>query len=190
MELTAKEKNAIYWGGAIKGAIAGIPQGLLLGALGFGLLAGGIYLFGATSLVSTFGTFLFGSVGAATEAIAAGNIGAFIGALNPLTFVALNTVLTLVGNFLTGGNQAVAEAKQAKQNAYLDAKMMQIEGRERQVEQLVTQHLVREHEPAQTPRHVQKILEEGPRVKVEKPSDSHAADVVTDRLESAERTIH
>ena len=200
MELTAKEQNSIYWRGAIDGAIKGIPQGILLGVIGFGLLVGSIYavqaigLAGVTTwMMNGLGGFLF-QQGSYTVAATAGTAvipPAFnLAALSPLPFIALNAVLTIVGNFLTGGTQAVAEAKQQKQNDYLDAKLMQVEGREQQIEQVVSRRLVHEHTPAPTPRHVQHILEEGPRVKVDKPREEHASDIVADRLEAAERTLH
>jgi hypothetical protein len=190
MELDQQTKSGVWWKGAISSALKGIPQGLMLGLIGFAVLTGGIYLFGATSLVGTFGSFLFGSTAAATEAIAAGSIGSFIGALNPLTFVALNTVLTLVGNFLTGGDMAVAKHQQEVDHAKNEVRIRAIEGREKQMEHIVARHLTHDHQPQTTPQHVQQILSEGPRVRVEKPREEHAADIVADRLESAERTLH
>jgi hypothetical protein len=181
MELTAKEQSSVYWRGATQGALSGIVQGLLLGLGGALLLWGLAAAFPALGLVQVFQGFLF--VG---ETAAAG--------INPIGFIALNTALTVVGNFLMGGNQAVAQAKQEKQNAYLDAKLGQIEGRERQMEQVISHHLNdaahHTHAAPQPPRHVQQILEEGPRVRVDKPRESHEADIVSDRLEAAERTIH
>ncbi|MFZ4126072.1 MAG: hypothetical protein ACOYJ2_08420 [Rickettsiales bacterium] len=196
MELTKQERDAIYWRGAIGGAIKGIPQGLMLGALAACVLFGGIYAFGffagpaAAQLAYGFGSFLF-TTGISAGATTLPTIGANIFAVfNPIPVIVLNTVLTAIGNFLSGGDQAVAAAKQQKQNDYLDAKLMQVEGRERQIEQVISQHLAHEPQPLTAPRHVQKILEEGPRIKVEKPRDSHAEDAVTSRLEAAERTIH
>jgi hypothetical protein len=175
MEHAQKSKSAVWWEGATSGALRGIPQGLLLGLGGALLLWGLAAAFPVLGLAEVFQGFLF--VG---ETAAAG--------INPIGFVALNTVLTAVGNFLTGGDIAVNKYQQEIDHARNEQRIHAIEGRERQVEQVVSQHLVHEHHPA--PRHVQKILEGGPRVKVEKSSDNHAADVVTDRLESAERTIH
>ena len=198
-QLDPQTKSSVWWRGAISSAVKGIPQGLLLGLIGFAVLTGGMYLFGATGLVGSFGSFLFGDATAALTAIEGAKIGAFVASLNPLTFVALNTVLTFVGNFLTGGDMAVAKYQQEVDHAKNEVRISAIEGREKHMEQIVSQHISdpvhHQHAQQPTPRHVQQIIEQGPRVKVEKEAHkdiaaSHAADVVTDRLEEAERTIH
>jgi hypothetical protein len=152
MELDSQTLRSVWWKGAISGALKGIPQGLLLGALGFGLIAGGIYLFGATSLVGTFGSFLFGDAAAATAAMTAGNIGSFIGTLSPLTFVVLNTALTVAGNFLTGGQIACNTYKQEAEHQQNAARIRQLEVRTQQLAPDPT-----------TSRTVQAILAQGPR---------------------------
>lgn len=179
----------------------------MLGAIGFGLLVGAIYLMAAIPLTATiglelgkaFGTFIFASqVGAALPALS-------FSALNALPVIALNTVLTAVGNFLTGGDLAVAQYKQQVDHAHNNQRIRNIEGREQKVEQAIhmlaqhgeklekkfDQHTAEVHaESAKTPRHVKQILEEGPKVKVDKEaSASHAADVVANRLEAAEHAI-
>lgn len=180
MEFTAKERNAIYWGGAISGAIKGVPLGLITGFVAASLLAF-VVLPLAPALAPIFTSFL------TTPGI---GLGFF-----PLPLMLFNTAITSAASFFTGGHQAVAQAMQDKQNAYLDAKLMQVAGREQYLEQAVSQHMTtgmhhtHANAPLTSPRHVQKILEEGPRVRVEKQHDS-MADAVADRAEDAERTIH
>lgn len=129
MEVDSQTLRHVWWKGAISGALKGIPQGLMLGAIGFGVLAAGIYLFGATALVGSFGSFLFGDAAAAAAAITAGNVGAFIGTLSPVTFIALNTVLTSVGNFLTGGTMACNAYKQDVEHRMNETRIDQLEAR-------------------------------------------------------------
>lgn len=208
--MTERSKASVWWGGAISSAIKGIPQGLMLGLLGFGLLVGTIYLLAAIpataaiglGLGKAFGTFIFAeAIPAAATALPALSLST----INILPVVALNAVLTVVGNFLTGGDMAVAKHQQEVDHAKNEVRINAIEGREKKIEQVLSQHLSEHKREAVTPRHVQQILEQGPRVRVETQEAippaathaeqhakhaSHAAEVVADRLESAERTIH
>lgn len=136
--------RSVWWRGAITSAIKGLPQGLLLGALGFALLVGGIYAAGAlgltgvaTTLGSSFGGFLFTGGANAGAAFASGLPPFALSLLNPLPFIALNAALTMVGNFLTGGYIAVAKHQQEIDHARNKARIDAIEGRERLLEQAV-----------------------------------------------------
>ncbi|MBN8542634.1 MAG: hypothetical protein J0M34_00020 [Alphaproteobacteria bacterium] len=196
MELDKQTRSKVWWGGAISSALKGIPQGLLLGAIGAGVLFGGIYLLGLSGisifgfsgagLAQAFGSFLY--------TVPAGGVATTTSMISPWPVIALNTVLTAVGNFLTGGDLAVAQYKQQVDHEHNNQRIRAIEGREQQMEQIVARHLNdanhHTHETPKTSQRVQNILEEGPRVKVDKPRDSHAEDAITSRLEAAERTIH
>lgn len=153
-EIPAQEKSRIWWKGALKGALRGVPQGLLLGTLGFAVLVGGLYAFGATALVGSFGTFLFSDAVAASDAITAGNFGGFLSALGPAPFILLNTVLTSVGNFITGGDIAVAAHKQDIEHSMNEARIERIESREIALEQDIV---------ATPSRVARKIIAAGPR---------------------------
>lgn len=140
MEAENISKRSVWWRGALSGALKGIPQGLLLGALGFALLVGGMYAAGAlgfagaaTTLGTSFGTFLFSS----GTSFAAGLPAFSWTMLNPLPFIALNTALTMVGNFLTGGDIAVAKHQQEVDHARNEARINAIEGREMMLERAV-----------------------------------------------------
>lgn len=140
MEIDGRTKSQVWWGGAIKSALKGIPQGILLGIGGALLLWGLAVAFPALGLFTVFEGFLF--AGTAT------NI-----ALNPIGFIALNTALTIAGNFLLGGDQAVAEYKGKVDHLHNEARISQLEGREQMVEQALG---------AQS-QSVQRILAQGPR---------------------------
>lgn len=214
MEIDKQTRSRVWWQGAISSAIKGIPQGIMLGLLGAGVLFGGIFLiqaFGAAPLAfeiaKDFGSFLFSN--AAVAEMAAGSMPAFgLAAINVIPVVALNAVLTIVGNFLTGGDMAVNKHQQEVDHEHNNLRIRAIEGREQQCEKAI--HMLADHgeklenkfdahtadvaAQKHTPQHVQKILEEGPRIKVDKEaakdqSASHAADIVSNRLEDAERAI-
>lgn len=166
MELTPEEKNSVWWKGAWKGFFKGIPQGLMIGLIGFGLLIGLVYglpligLAGVSStLLSGLGGFLFAPGTVATTAA-----GAFIaptltwstlGVLNPLPFVALNTMLTMAGNFLTHGNIAVGDRIQKIDHEANVERLRQLEGKSYVMEQVVAQ--------TASPKAVQNILSKGSR---------------------------
>ncbi len=161
MELDQQTVGKVWWKGALEGAVKGIPQGIMLGAIGAALLFGGLYALGAlggmgvaSSLAASFGTFLF-STGAATNAVAAGSTLAHfsLAVFNPLPIIALNTILTSVGNFLTGGDIAVNAYKQDVEHRMNEARITQIEGRELTLQQQMQ---------AQS-RTIQNILAQGPR---------------------------
>ncbi len=149
MELSPQERSRVWWRGALKSAVKGIPQGLLLGVLGFALLVGAIYglaaLFPVTALglASSFGPFVF-----STEAmtIISPPLGSGIAAalpalgwsmLNPLPVIALNAVLTIAGNFISGGKIAVGDYQQQVDHAANKERIGQLEARERALEEVV-----------------------------------------------------
>lgn len=159
--ITTAEVSSVWWKGAFSAALKGIPQGLLLGAIGFGVLTAGIFALGAvapafvaTSLAGPFGSFLFNMTPAIAETFAAGTMPAFSLALfNPVPVIALNTVLTAVGNFLTGGNIAVNAYKQDVEHRMNEARISRLESRE----------LGLDHEIPTASRTAQKIISAGPR---------------------------
>lgn len=164
MELDPQTLRSVWWKGAIGSALKGIPQGLMLGLLGASLLCGGIALLGsigatsgiALGLAKAFGGFLYSS--ATAQALAAGTLStvpAFgLATLNVLPIVALNTVLTSVGNFLTGGQIACNAYKQDVEHRMNHARIRQLEAREQVVEATL----------ARTPSQaIQAVLTRGPR---------------------------
>jgi hypothetical protein len=185
MELDPQTVSSVWWKGALGGALKGIPQGLLLGVIGFGVLVVGTYAlaaFGVTGLAATMmhglGGFLFTEAGAASisAGIAAGSASGFsLAALSPIPFIALNTVLTIAGNFLTSGQSAVNAYKQDVEHRMNDARITAIESREQMLEEVVT--------PS---RAVQKILAQGPRNK----GSFAAAEAEREASAPASPTIH
>ncbi len=166
MELDSQTLRSVWWKGAIGSAIKGIPQGLMLGLLGAGLLFGGIYALGALapalagSLAADFGAFLYAGTPAVATSLAAGAVPAFsLASMNVLPIVALNMVLTAVGNFLTGGKIACNAYKQDIEHRMNEVRISQIEAREQAPAPSVA--------PSRT---VQAIVAQGPRQQT-----SHAA---------------
>lgn len=144
MESEVTSTRGVWWRGALTSAVKGLPQGLLLGGIGFALIVGGIYAAGAlgfgaaaSGVASSFGSFLFSGGAAASAAFASGLPAFSFSLLNPLPFIALNTALTMVGNFLTGGDIAVAKHQQEVDHARNEARINAIEGREMLLEQAV-----------------------------------------------------
>lgn len=200
MELSNSTKTTSFLAGAIRGLIGGIVLGAIVGFLAAGALSfllpvmaeAGIAVSGLQGFIST-------------TAVAGGPFTAW-----PL--VALNAVLFGVSTAITNGFSKMGAVEQHVQNAVTDQNINILHARghalEHEVEHLGTRsrkqeqaiHMVAQHSEhvgkaltdhlATTPKHVQQILAEGPRVKVEKPRESHEADIVADRLEEAERTIH
>ena len=134
MELNPQAKSRIWWRGAFSNAFAGIPQGILLGVLGYALLVTTVFAISAAfpavglGLAQSFGPFLFG--GAGVSALAAGTMPAFsLAILNPLPVVALNAVLTVAGNFLTGGKIAIGDYQQKIDHAENVARIERLESR-------------------------------------------------------------
>ena len=135
MELNPQAKSRIWWRGAFSNAFAGIPQGILLGVLGYALLVTTVFAIAAffpavgLGLAQSFGPFLFG--GAGVSALAAGTMPAFsLAILNPLPVVALNAVLTVAGNFLTGGKIAIGDYQQKIDHAENVARIIKLEARQ------------------------------------------------------------
>lgn len=181
--MDSKDVSRAWWKGAISSAIKGIPQGLLLGAIGFAVLTAGILALGAiapvftaTWLAGPFGSFIFANIPAVTTAFAAHTMPAFsLAILNPLPVIALNTVLTAVGNFLTGGDIAVNAYKQDFEHRLNETRIARIEARELQLEQSLPRS-----------RTVQKIVEAGPRHQ----SSFQHAEETRDAHEPKGPTIH
>lgn len=123
MEETEKSKLSVWLGGAVSSAIKGIPQGILLGLGGALMLWGLAVALPTLGLFATFEGFLFTGTAAA------------IG-INPIPFTALNTVLTIVGNALLGGDMAVNKRQQEIDHAKNEARISAIEAREQAVEQV------------------------------------------------------
>lgn len=172
MELTPQERRRVWWGGAIGSALKGIPQGIMLGVLGYALLLGAVYALAALfppvglGLAGSFGTFLFAN-GALTTA-AVGGITTVTAlpaltwaAINPLPVIALNAVLTVVGNFLTGGKIAVGDYVQKIDHQANVERIRQLEGRQYVMEQIVdktTSPKIAESVLARGPRNVQSFV--------------------------------
>lgn len=164
MEIDPAEKSRVWWSGALKSAAKGIPQGILLGLLGAGVIWGALTVLPmipvvsgiAAPIIQAFTGFIFAP-------------GATVGflPLAPWPFVMMNTVLTAVGNFLVGGDLAVAKHQQEVDHAHNDARIRAIESREHMVEQAVGEHLV---QPPQRSMVVDSIIRTGPR-----PQQSYAA---------------
>lgn len=182
MELPSGTRSAAFFSGAFRGMLGGLALGAVVGlgaALLFsavlpGLIGAGLPLIGLAGFISTTGV-----VG---------------GAFTAWPLVTLNGILFGISTAITNGFSHMGAVQQQYDNAVFDAKLNQVAGREHYLEQAVSQHMSsgmhHTHASAPvSPRHVQKILEEGPRVRVEKQHDN-MADAVTDRAENAERTIH
>jgi hypothetical protein len=144
MELTAAERSAAWWGGAFKSALWGIPIGLALGLGGALLLWGIASAFPALGLFEVFKGFLFTGT---AEAVG----------IAPIGFIALNTALTVVGNFLNGGGAAVAAAEQDKAHLVMKQQLIELAGREYQVEEALS------HPGRSVSRSTQALLDAGPR---------------------------
>lgn len=183
MELDPQTLRAVWWKGALTAALKGIPQGVLLGVLGAAILIGGIYAVSAMGasgfafeLAKDFGSFLFSNSGtAALAATGATALPAFsFGALNILPLVALNTVLTAVGNFLTGGQIACNAYKQEVEHTMNERRISRIEAREQRLEHAVA-----------TSSGIKRIVAQGPRSQ-----QSHANAAEADRTIAGTPTVH
>jgi hypothetical protein len=146
IELTPQEKSHVWWSGAIKSAIHGIPQGLMLGALSAVVLFGAIVALNAIfpafafGLAHAMGGFLFSSsaaaaVGSAAHAIPAAALS--LSALNLVPFMAFNVVGSMIGNFMTGGKIALGDYQQRVDHARNEVRIGELETREQLVEQAI-----------------------------------------------------
>jgi hypothetical protein len=148
MENDTQARSGVWWRGAASAALKGIPQGIMLGAIASVLLFGGIWAVGAlgftataTMLATSFGSFLY--TGAP----------AFAGIFNPVPIIIFNTVLTSIGNFLTGGAIAVNKYQQEMDHERNEVRISQIEAREQALEKMVGK-------PSAT---IQALVDKGPR---------------------------
>lgn len=134
MELDQQTLRRVWWRGAIGAAIRGIPQGMVLGVIG------AVALWGLGTLIPPLGAAL----------------GAFVfttgGGLNLLPMIALNTVLTSIGNFLTGGKIACNAYKQEVEHQMNETRISALEAREQMRDQTIPQS-----------RGLRTILARGPR---------------------------
>lgn len=184
MDLDPAVKSRVWWKGAITSAIKGIPQGLMLGAIAAGVLIGGLYLLsamGAAGIAGYVGTafnyFLFNMQNAAVASQLATQTLPVVTSLaifNPLPIIALNTILTSIGNFLSGGDSAVNAYKQQVDHDANVARLERLEGRELALEEAIA-----------TSPTIKKILAEGPRSK-----SYSAAEETRDVAPSNGPTIH
>lgn len=138
MGLNPEEMSRIWWKGALKSALKGIPQGLMLGIGGACLLFSTIALLGgigataglALGISQAFGGFLYSAATTATLATATAVPAFSLASINILPIVALNTVLTVVGNFITGGDMAVNTYKQDMEHKINEARLARLESHE------------------------------------------------------------
>ncbi|MFM9890857.1 MAG: hypothetical protein ACKVOE_09525 [Rickettsiales bacterium] len=187
MELDPQEVSRVWWKGAFSSALKGIPQGLFLGLLAatamYGLIAGMLLVGGpigavGLSVAQGMGGFIY--TGAASQALAGATAGSALGIVTSFSsfsvaaMVALNGVLSAVGNFMSGGKIAVNAYKQEFDHKQNEARLDRIESREIALEECVT--------PS---RHVQKILAAGPRQR-----DSFASAEEGRAAEPTAPTIH
>jgi hypothetical protein len=133
MEINASETRGVWWKGALKSGLVGALSGVAIGLAVAGIMFG--MATAAPALFSMLGTFV--GVGSG---------------FNPITMMAFNGVISAVAGMFHGGSQAVAAYHQQKHNLRDEAKLMELDSRTRALEQVV-----------QPSRHVQKILENGPR---------------------------
>lgn len=138
--------SAVWWRGAITGALKAVPLGLAIGLGAAALLA-----FVAIPLVPTLapivGSFLTFSGAPALLTIPTTAMHFF-----PVPLLFFNTAITMAANFISGGDQAVAQERQQRDHSRNEARIGQLEAR--------TQELA----PApETSRAVQAILAQGPR---------------------------
>ena len=134
MQLDPAEKRSVWWKGALK---SGFKETLRGCAIGFVAAA---VLFGVGLISASFATLVAPMVG--------------LGSFSPLLLTAFCGVISGVTGLFTGGSQAVDAYHQQKHNLRDEAKLIELDGRTRTLEQTVTM----------TPsRNVQKILDNGSR---------------------------
>lgn len=131
----------VWWKGALSSAAKGIPQGILLGFGGALLMWGAMALAPAT-LGTVFTGMLFGGASSFTLAT-----------FSPLPFIALNTALTIVGNFLLGGQIACNAYKQQVDHDANATRLDRIEAREQMLEQKLAPSASIKQLVSQGPRH-------------------------------------
>jgi len=152
MELNQQDLSNVWWKGALTGAAKGIVQGLLLGALAGLALYAGVAALGAAGFVGAANG-LAGAFGSFIYAGSSATGFTFATAFNPTVIIIFNTVLTSIGNFITGGASAVDAYKQDANQRMNEARISQIESREMALEQTI----------ASPSRSLQKIIAAGPR---------------------------
>jgi hypothetical protein len=190
MELDPKTISRVWWKGAATSAAKGIPQGLMLGAIAavvlFGVIAGAMLLAPTAPIAMTtaqaFGGFLYShsvAVALATEGLTMATATSLVTSIASISLVPImlfNTVLTSVGNFLTGGKIAVNAYKQDIEHRMNEARITQVEQRQLQLAPQA---------PARS-QAVQRILANGPR------NTANFAQAETERAADAPngQTIH
>lgn len=129
--------RSVWLGGALKGAVQGIPLGI-----GIGLAAAALLSFVVLpifpAIAPVFSAFL--------------TTPGFSAPFLPIPLLIFNTALTVAANFVAGGNLAVAQHRQQVDHRRNEGRIRQLESREPMVL----------HSPAPS-RHVQHILDQGPR---------------------------
>lgn len=122
MNLSEQEKGRVWWGGALKGALKGIPQGLLIGIGAAALLAFVAIplLPGLAAGIAPFLTFA-GAPAFLTVPHAAG------AAFFPIPLMIFNTAITMAANAVTMGNAAVQAYHQQKHNSMYEARITALE---------------------------------------------------------------
>jgi hypothetical protein len=160
MNLDPAEKRSVWWKGALKGALKSVPT-----AMAVGLVAAAVMAFIAMPVIAALGgtgiTALMGSFLTLSN-IAGTTVGAMLPTIPgvgapffPIGLVVFNTAIGAVSSFFASGNQAVTTYHQQKHNAQYDAKIHELDGRTRTIEQAIAR-----------PSHAtQSILAQGPRHK-------------------------
>ncbi len=137
-----ESNRSIWWKGALKGAAKGVVLGVMTGLCAYALLVGGLYALqalGAGSIVSavvpSLGGFLFDAGTIPPKSVALPPFE--LAKLNPLSLLMFNSALSAVAGFFTGGGAAVAQHKQASDQARNEQRIRQLEGRGQLLEQVV-----------------------------------------------------
>ncbi len=120
MQLDPKEKSRVWWKGALKGAASGLVVGVAVGFLTAAVLYG-LATFVAPAALAGIVGFVSSSTG-----------------FYPLTMMAFSAAISSVTGLITGGSQAVAAYHQQKHNARDEAKIIELDGRTRALEQAIT----------------------------------------------------
>ena len=143
MELSVSEKRGVWLKGALKGALKETVRGL---AIGF-VAAAAIYL-----IVPPLAAAISAALGVPSVMGGVISFVAPLGVFNPLPLMAFNSLISGAAGLFAGGGQAVAAHHQQKHNRRDEMKLVELDSHTQALEQTIM--------PS---RHVQKILENGPR---------------------------
>lgn len=137
--MASRFTSEIWWKGALKSGLKETLRGLVIGFVAAGVLFGVASAFGLTSAVG---------------ALLAPMVTTASGGFSPVILVAFCSVISGVTALFTGGGQALAQEQQQQTLARDEAKLIELDGRTRALEQSVSMP---------NPSHnVQRILERGP----------------------------